>query len=368
MQNNSKHTVIPNSLWKHIKEITNSYQGAVPLAVFLKDYYKKFPILGSRDRRLLSEISYSWYRVSKAVSSPIFEEKIALCAEIVNRNDPAENVLNIDALFLETVELSKGIIRKDWLRSMLQQPKLFLRIRRNPAAVRDLLSAQNIEAEYLDERTVALKNGTNTDVLLPVADFTVQDYMSQQTTEFFKPQKNESWFDCCCGAGGKSLSLKDLESTVQLTVSDNRDSILRNLNARFKLYGHKLPNAVCVDVTNFKELSEKLKTSKFDNIICDAPCTGSGTWARTPEQLYFFKPESIADFTGRQFNIVKNVIKFLKPDGKLFYITCSVFEAENEQLVNAIVQNFPMKAVEMHLLNGTIYHADSMFIAVLQRM
>ena len=47
---------------------------------------------------------------------------------------------------------------------------------------------------------------------------------------------------------------------------------------------------------------------KFDFIICDAPCTGSGTWARTPEQLYYFKKDAIEKYAALQNKIIENIV------------------------------------------------------------
>jgi 16S rRNA (cytosine967-C5)-methyltransferase len=59
---------------------------------------------------------------------------------------------------------------------------------------------------------------------------------------------------------------------------------------------------------------------KFDLVICDAPCSGSGTWSRTPEQLYFFNEKKISEYSILQKNIVGNALKSLKKDGYFLYM------------------------------------------------
>ena len=59
--------------------------------------------------------------------------------------------------------------------------------------------------------------------------FEIQDISSQQTGNFFKPQPNEHWYDCCAASGGKSLLLHSIEPSIHITVSDKRNSILENL-------------------------------------------------------------------------------------------------------------------------------------------
>jgi 16S rRNA (cytosine967-C5)-methyltransferase len=193
----------------------------------------------------------------------------------------------------------------------------------------------------------------------------VQDISSQSTGQYFLPGKEQEWLDCCSGAGGKSLLLKFIEPKINLSVSDTRETIVRNLKDRFKQYGMPAPATFIADARDKTALIKNFGTKKFDNIICDVPCTGSGTWARTPEQLYFSKEERITEYAERQKQIAANAIEFLKPDGRLIYITCSVFKAENEEVVDSLVQEKQVTILEKKLINGLSQKADCMFIAVL---
>ncbi len=96
----------------------------------------------------------------------------------------------------------------------------------------------------------------------------------------------------------------------------------------------------------------QLSTEKFDLIIADVPCTGSGTWARTPEQLCYFNEKQIEKYSALQKQIIQNVIPYLNPGGLFLYITCSVFKKENEGIVDFIKQKFNLEIVKMRLLKG----------------
>lgn len=340
-------------------------------------------------------MAYCWYRASKALPETLsFEEKIKACLFICETTVPQvlhflpetwqqekSEHLSEEDLFLKrekinfktdhlisfATEFSEGINKENWLQSMLQQPGLFIRVRKNKTLVEKILKENNVVYTTLTDECFSLQNGTAIDQLLPAETYVVQDASSQETGNYFKPTAGEYWWDCCSGAGGKSLLLKDKEPSVHLTVSDKRASILHNLTERFKLYGHKAPEHFVADVANSNALQKIFKAVSFQNIICDVPCTGSGTWARTPEQLYFFKEEYLREFSEKQKLITTNVLPYLQAGGRIIYITCSVFKEENEDVVNYILKNHQLVLEKKMLINGIADKADSMFVAVLKK-
>jgi 16S rRNA (cytosine967-C5)-methyltransferase len=363
-------------IWQHVENILASYNGNVPLTHFLKEYYRHNPKLGSRDRKILNAMAYSWYRCAKGLPDDItLEKKIQMCLHFcqvqvpMSFEGPVQEPLNLEAnaLFPFEIALSDGITKEDWLASMLVQPDLFIRVRKQKEKITDILRAEGIPYSFVTDNCLKLPNGAKIDKLLPPEIYVVQDASSQQTGNYFHPQKQEEWYDCCCGAGGKSLLLKDLEPTVKLTVSDRRESIIRNLKERFRLYGIPTPTAFITDVSEKDGIKKTLGSKTFDNIICDAPCSGSGTWARTPEQLYFFNTELVAKYSALQENIAINAAAHLKKNGRLIYITCSVFKRENEEVTDKIVEGAGLQLVESQLINGIANKADSMYVAVLQK-
>ncbi|MDQ6904312.1 MAG: Fmu (Sun) domain-containing protein, partial [Bacteroidota bacterium] len=96
------------------------------------------------------------------------------------------------------------------------------------------------------------------------------------------------------------------------------------------------------------------------------PCTGSGTWARTPEQLSFFHKKEIDKYVLLQRNIIKNAVPQLKKNAHLLYITCSVFKKENEENVSFIEKNLRLKLVKMNYLKGYKMQADTLFAALFE--
>lgn len=382
-------------IWIHIEWIINKYDGSMPLAHFLKNYFKQQPKLGSRDRKLLAELSYCWYRFAKAVSVTLgFEKRMQVCVFLgfteikhittffdeswieLYRTSFQEKIIflkglniSIDLSLLAPFSLtfSNGIDKQQWLQAMTSQNKLFLRIRGNQERIIFALKQNSIEYEQIDDNCIALKNGISLDNFLSPKDYVIQDASSQLTGSFFNPKKDEQWWDCCSGAGGKSLLLMDKNVSIKLTVSDVRKSILSNLSERFAIYGFKYPNMIEVDVSDELMLVKVLKEKQFDHIICDVPCSGSGTWFRTPEQLFHFEEESIENFAERQLKIASNVFRYLRKGGKMYYITCSVFQAENEEVVDKFISQNNAVLLKQQLINGIDKNADCLFIAVLEK-
>ena len=155
-----------------------------------------------------------------------------------------------------------------------------------------------------------------------------------------------------------------LDGQIELTVSDIRESILSNLKQRLETAGIKNYHSFIADLT----IADcELPVAHCPLIICDAPCTGSGTWSRTPEQLYFLKRKTIDVYVAMQQQIVSNVIPHLQQGGTFIYITCSVFKNENEDMVNFIKEKFHLQLLQMELLKGYDKKADSMFTAVFKK-
>jgi 16S rRNA (cytosine967-C5)-methyltransferase len=215
---------------------------------------------------------------------------------------------------------------------------------------------------------IALPNTSKLDAVFEIdKEIVVQDHNSQKVLDVLKKEDlfNEpviSVWDCCAASGGKSiLAFDKLGGKMQLTVSDIRENILSNLKKRFAAAGIKHYQSL---VTDLSSAGCKLPTGNCQLIICDAPCTGSGTWSRTPEQLFFFKEKMIVAYAAKQQQIVSNIIPHLQAGGVFIYITCSVFKKENEGMVNYVKEKFHLQLLQMELLKGYDKKADSMFVAV----
>jgi 16S rRNA (cytosine967-C5)-methyltransferase len=378
---------------KSTSTILSLYKGEEPFANFLKKYFAANKKYGSKDRKHIVTLCYNFFRLGKALPNLLVEEKIVLSTFLMGNfskefllllkdkwidfaNKPlAQKIKNLQFNVLDIFpfkdELSKEVELEKLCLSYFYQPKLFLRFREQFLRWKMLerLNASKIPFEWRGLDCLAFENGINLDeVLLMGEEVIVQDYNSQQTLNYIKQNKalfktpHIDMWDCCAASGGKSIMYYDImQLKTKLTVSDIRLSILQNLHSRFRKAGiDKYDYFVC-DLANAKS---PLPNIYYSTIICDVPCSGSGTWGRTPEQLYFFTVDKIKHYTSLQQKIITNALLQLKPGGYFIYITCSVFAAENEKQVQFIQQNKKLRLLQMDLLKGYDKEADSMFVAV----
>lgn len=376
--------------------ILSNYTGTEPFASYSKKYFSANKKYGSKDRKLISHLCYCYFRTGGSLTSLSVEERLIaglfLCSdkpvEMLEALKPGWNKL----VHLKTVEKYKIIVDNDTLKSIfpwheecsdeieaealsnsfLIQPDLFLRIRPGyEMIVSEKLKNAGYSYRVIHESCLSLSNSSKIDDILSInEEVVIQDYNSQRVGDILIELKNnfpwnkaEVW-DCCAASGGKSIMAKDILGDFFLTVSDIRESIINNLKRRFSEASIKEYNSFIADLT--MPVSD-FKKDKFDLIIADIPCTGSGTWSRTPEQLFFFEPAKIDEYAKLQRSILKNVISYLKPGGYLLYITCSVFKRENEEAVEFLRNNSNLKTIKMKLLQGYEKKADSMFVALLQK-
>ena len=381
-------------LYSHLsaaKTILEKYNGEMPFGAFIKKYFSAEKKYGSRDRKTISSLCYNYFRIAFTLGKKSLEEKLLTGLflftdapnEILlkhskewndNTNLPVKEKailaeVDINAIFPFNIDLSAQIDAALFGHSLLVQPDLFIRTRTNDSddVKRKLIDA-NIEYRQINDTCFSFANGTKLETtLIPNKEVVIQDLNSQRVGEMFQladlPAKPKVW-DCCAGSGGKSIMAVDYVSDIALTVSDIRPPIIHNLKKRFTEAGIRHYQSFVADVTNATNLKKAIGLKRFDLIICDAPCSGSGTWGRTPEQLLYFKKNKIINYSNLQKKIAINAVPYLATKGYFLYITCSAFKKENEDVVAFILQQSDLKLVNQVLLTGYEDRADTMFAAL----
>ena len=377
-------------------QLIDGYHGHHTFGEYAKEFFRANKKYGSTDRRQIMQLSYAGFRTGKAMIESTAEERILtgllLCSTEPNVllehlkpewNEKAslsieekcslpEGQFTIGNIFPWKKWLSEGVDHEAFCKSFLIQPDLFLRIRPGrEKLVKDKLQQAGITFKEITASCLALPNASKVNsVLEPDRESVVQDLNSHRVAEMITRAAEHldvsAVWDCCSGSGGKSIMAFDLLDHIKLTVSDIRVTILQNLEQRFIAAGIKTYSGFSADLASNKFDPHEYFSSKtkFDLIIADVPCTGSGTCGRSPEHISYFDPKKIEEFSLLQKNIVANTIPMLLPEGAFLYITCSVFKKENEEMVQHIQQKHGLKLQHMELMRGYEQKADTLFVAL----
>jgi 16S rRNA (cytosine967-C5)-methyltransferase len=319
--------------------LISAYNGSEPLANYLKKYFAANKKHGSKDRKNITALCYAHYR-------------------------------NAATQFPLASMISPSIDVDTFIASHKEQPLLFIRVRPwQKETVLAKLKASAIPFEEVGEDALSLINTTAIqDVLEINKEVVIQDLSSQAIASLLKhiPTKEGKpmmvW-DACAASGGKTILLFDHLSNINIHISDIRSSILINAEKRLQEAGIRPASVQEIDLTMPFEIKKQ-----FDLVFADVPCSGSGTWGRTPEQLAFFNQAQLNKYTQLQSKIVQNLIPTIAVGGYLLYATCSVYTTENEQQIDALISSGKFKLIEQAYFKGYTQKADTLFGALLQRV
>ncbi|GJM02716.1 MAG: MFS transporter [Rhodomicrobium sp.] len=218
--------------------------------------------------------------------------------------------------------------------------------------------------------------------------FEIQDEGSQIAALLTGAKPGLQILDYCAGSGGKTLALSALtENKGQIHAYDSDKHRLRPIFERLKRAGCR--NVQTVDAGDVAQL-EPLKQN-MDITLVDAPCTGTGTWRRHPDAKWRLSQAALETRLNEQQDVLKQASAFVKPGGRLVYVTCSLLPAENNNQIKAFLeQNSNFKPVNYKeiwtqtiggeppesadgddtylTLTPATHGTDGFFIAVLQRV
>ena len=163
--------------------------------------------------------------------------------------------------------------------------------------------------------------------------FEIQDEGSQIVTWLAGARPGMTVVDYCAGGGGKTLALAQaMNGEGRLVACDVVPKRLENIRPRLARAG------VDADLRLLGQNgggAEDLN-GKADLVFVDAPCSGSGTWRRRPEDAWRLTPDEVERLHALQVRILAQAAQLVKPGGRLAYVTCSMLSRENEQTVEAV--------------------------------
>ncbi len=155
----------------------------------------------------------------------------------------------------------------------------------------------------------------------------VQDEASQLAAILADVRPEHKIIDYCCGAGGKSLTMAFLMNRQgKIQIHDINRSRLEAVKER----------AVRLDVKNL-EIIDEVGDRDYDRFVVDAPCSGTGTWRRSPDAKYRLTPETLKELNKTQAELLEKAFNHIRRGGRVVYITCSILRDENEDIIEAFL-------------------------------
>ncbi|SJK86409.1 NOL1/NOP2/sun family [Babesia microti strain RI] len=191
----------------------------------------------------------------------------------------------------------------------------------------------------------------------------IQDESTQLAAKRVCVMPGDHVMDYCAGTGGKSVLIgQNMTQKGRLYLHDVNQNFLRIAKRRLRRAG----------ITNYHILDPNFELKNLKNkmnwVIVDVPCTASGAYRRNPENKWHYTPKKLDTLVVKQREIFENALYYLKPGGKLLYITCSLFKDENEAQVDYFCKRFDMELCEPSLFElPQSKGRDGYFVAILTR-
>ncbi|OQA58358.1 MAG: Ribosomal RNA small subunit methyltransferase B [Candidatus Omnitrophica bacterium ADurb.Bin277] len=203
--------------------------------------------------------------------------------------------------------------------------------------------------------------------------FEIQDEGSQLVCQKMEVRPGEIIWDVCAGGGGKSLSLAAIMGNKgRIVATDLRTYKLDEIKKRAKRAGAF--NIFPADLGRMNELTSAQKG--FDKILVDAPCSGTGTFSRNPDAKWRIDESWLTNLPAEQFSIIEKALPYLKKNGRLYYVTCSLEPVENEGVVQKVLSVHPeMRKIPCGEQGGDFFKlwpvesgTDGFFLATLEKI
>lgn len=226
-------------------------------------------------------------------------------------------------------------------------------------------------ASILYDRFIEIPRDVGVKVLLALPEFSAgmfsfQNPSAYDVVKLLDAKPGMKVWDACAAPGGKTALLAEMDPTLDIHASDSSEFRLekmQDLISRLGLANVKLSH---IDVLN---AAGTVVGETFDRILLDVPCSNMGVIARRPESVYRLTPESIAELSKLQYEILERASGMLKPDGRLVYATCSPDPAETTQVINRFVKAHPefVKVGDPMLPGSRDARLDGFFAQALER-
>lgn len=176
----------------------------------------------------------------------------------------------------------------------------------------------------------------------------VQDEGAQLAAQILAPESGHRVLDACAAPGGKAGHLIEWCEDISLVALDADKSRLEKINQNLK----RLSYSAEVIAADANQTHDWWHGQRFDRILIDAPCSGTGVMRRHPDIKTLRTPEDISGFREQQLALLSSLWSVLAPGGRLLYATCSILKSENQD----VVSKFAQQQADLSILEIPITH------------
>jgi len=230
---------------------------------------------------------------------------------------------------------------KEILQAGNARPPMTLRVNTRKNSLQDYLAhlrTAGMQAEAVGESALVLEQPVAVAQLPGFENglVSVQDLSAQYTAPLLDLCAGQRVLDACAAPGGKTAHILE-RADVQLTAIDSAPERLARVQEnldRLQLSAE----LICADAAQLDAWWDK---RPFDRILLDVPCTASGIVRRHPDIKWLRRPTDIAGFAAQQMRLLQALWRTLAAGGKLLYVTCSVFPAENRLQIAEFLRTHP---------------------------
>lgn len=360
-----------NFLISHANELLElSMPFNFPVDISTKKYFSKKRYLGSKDKKIISEIIYFIVRNklrfniehnNLVEASFLFlllnnENFFLLAQKLLGESFLSEHIINLNDKYKKQIEdflLSDEInsyplhlidLINDNQELISQNTKATTDIRvisNKDKIIEELIENSHVFHTNLLDSCIKIDGNINLRNFNSFQKnyFEVQDEGSQIIGHLIQVNSGDKILDACAGAGGKSLHLADLYPDSDIYSSDINKYRLQILKDKLKKHPRNNIKA--------KEINAKEYENYFDILVLDLPCSGSGTLRRNPHLRYNINRKLISELNELQYQILEEYYISLKKNGLMIYITCSIVFEENIKPIKSFCEKHNLEALKL---------------------
>lgn len=336
---------------------TSAREGGAPADSIFAEAMRARRYAGSKDRRAIRALVYDAIRVVRSAPASGRAAMLALVdrqpdlAALFDGSSYGPPPIAEDEARAETglaatalVELFDPLVGDDETEAMLVRAPLDLRANRLKAA-RDNLAALFPDGEAIaglaDGWRLPPETAAVQDPAYAAGQFEVQDAASQYASLALDAAADMRIVDLCAGAGGKTLAIASVTGdAADILACDTNRARLQQLPPRAERAGaSRIETRLLNPGKEVEMLAEWMGSAT--RVFIDAPCSGSGTWRRSPELRWRLTPTRLERHLADQAKLIDIGAQMVAPGGKLLYAVCSIIAREGRVQVDDFLTRNP---------------------------